>query len=73
MPDLALLVGAEDDRMLGRLEVQAHDLFELSAKSEALLTLNILKRWGLSPRARQMRPMVASLAPVALAMVVRLQ
>lgn len=72
--DLALLIAAQHQRMLGRRHVQADDVFELfdkltmsssfSTNFGSRETLNVSTRCGLRPWACQIRSTLLSLTPI---------
>ncbi len=66
--DLGLLVDAQD-LAIGRVDIEERPTMSrtLSTKSGSGLSLKVLTRWGLSPKARQIRLTALWLMPVALA------
>lgn len=46
---LALLIDAQNDRMLGWIQIQADMSVSFSVNCGSVLTLNVRDKWGLSP------------------------
>jgi hypothetical protein len=49
--DLALLIDREDDRMGGRIDVEADDVFEFSRRTSGAESVNCFARFGNRPNA----------------------
>ena len=71
--DLGLLIHAQHDCLLGRIEVETDDVDELLLKRLSFDSLNVLTRCGFRPLADQISWTVAGLTPWALAIVRQLQ
>ena len=71
--DLALLVDAQHDGLVGRVEVEAHDVGQLLGEARVAAELEVRTRWGARPWASQIRWTVAGLTPWAAAIVRQLQ
>jgi hypothetical protein len=71
--NLALLVHAQHQRVLGRIQVQTDDVFQFLGEPGSLLIVKVSTRCGFKPWARQMRRTLASLMPTAAAIVRVLQ
>jgi hypothetical protein len=62
--DLALLIGAEHQGSLWRVEVRANNVPNLLDELGLLDTLKVSLPWGVSPKGCQMRSTVVSLRPL---------
>ena len=63
--NLALLVHAQHQRVLGRIQVQADDVFQFLGKMRIVADLEGFDPMRFQPWARQMRRTLASLMPTA--------
>ena len=65
--NLRLLINAQDQRLVRRIQLQTDDIAHLSMNSGSLESLKPSTRCGWRPKARQIRPTLAWLKPQRLA------
>jgi hypothetical protein len=62
--DLALLVDADHDRVLWRVEIQTDDIADLRFQLRVVENLNVSTRCGCRPQSRQIRATSAKLTGI---------
>ena len=64
---LALLIDTKHNGLVGRIEIEPYNMRTFSTNIGSLLTLKESTRWGLSPKARQIRKTECSEMPASFA------